>query len=130
MPYPHYQRVVKAKREKEKRLEEQLRLTQMASRKKRKELIKPKLVLQRIYTLFKILVFLIKVQSLTLSPSLPPSLLLSFCSSCRGKGRWKDTTKSLEPSLGKFSRGVLKLSQKDISSVKTKNKRTKTSSKQ
>jgi hypothetical protein len=44
VPYPHYQRVVKAKREKEKRLEEQLRLTQMASRKKKKEHLKPKLV--------------------------------------------------------------------------------------
>ena len=44
VPYPHYQRVVKAKREKEERLEEQLRLTQMASRKKKKDQSKPKLV--------------------------------------------------------------------------------------
>ena len=42
VPYPHYQRVMKCKKEKEKRLEEHLRLTQMASRKKKKEQIKPK----------------------------------------------------------------------------------------
>ena len=52
-------------------------------------------------------------------------MTLYFYNYYRGPGRWKDATKSLEPSLGTFKGGVLKLSQKDIALVKTKNKRTK-----
>ena len=89
-------------------------MTQVASKKKKKERTKPKLV---------------KPSPLRVTLSLTHSLSLSLSDYCRGKGRWKDTTKSLEPSLGKFSKGVLKLTQKDISSVKTKNKRTKGGSK-
>ena len=107
VPYPHYQCVVKAKREKEKRLEEQLRLTQVASRKKKKDQSKPKLVHHPHHTISDANIIIANYR--------------------RGKGRWKDTTKTLEPSVGKFSRGVLKLSQKDIASVKAKNKRTKSS---
>ena len=36
------------------------------------------------------------------------------CVCFRGKGRWKDSTKSLDPGVGHFKNGVLKLNSKDI----------------
>ncbi|XP_064404981.1 uncharacterized protein C1orf131-like [Halichondria panicea] len=80
VPYPHYQRVSNAQREKEKRLNEELRLTQMGTGKVRKE-HKPKI----------------------------PS-----------KGRWKERITSLEPAVGKFRGGVLKLAKQDLTNLKHK----------
>lgn len=48
-------------------------------------------------------------------------LTLAFIYMCcfyRGKGRWKDSIKSLEPAVGKFKGGVLKLSKQDLTKVK------------
>jgi hypothetical protein len=38
--------------------------------------------------------------------------------SVKGKSRWKDQTKSLEPGIGKFKNGILTLSKRDLSKVK------------
>ena len=103
VPYPHYQRVVKAKKEKERRLEEELRLRQMAApKRKRKEQKTVQLVFTHIW-----------VYSTHTHTQ-------SYIRIRRGKGRWKDNIKSLEPSIGKFKGGVLQLSKTDIVKVKRK----------
>lgn len=35
----------------------------------------------------------------------------------RGRGRWKDRIKSLEPAIGKFKNGILTLSSKDLAKI-------------
>ena len=42
--------------------------------------------------------------------------ILRFCFllSHRGKGRWKDKVISLDPPVGRFKKGVLKLTEPDI----------------
>lgn len=37
----------------------------------------------------------------------------------KGRGRWKDSIKSLEPAVGKFKNGILTLSSKDLTRVKS-----------
>ena len=35
----------------------------------------------------------------------------------KGRGRWKDTIKALDPPVGKFKNGVLSLSQKEVKKI-------------
>lgn len=77
MPYPVYQKKMKAQRKKERREKKSLLLSGMPVAPQKKE----------------------RVQM-------------------RGKGRWKDSTKSIKPHIGIITRGGLKISQRDIAKVK------------